>query len=121
MISLFFFLIINYNNNKKKMSVQVISLGEYDFSVFNINPLEQIIISNLIKFNISSYSISKDQNNEIVFSYEHLRYYIQTNTSIIYNGYYLQRIYVLRKVINLNSGVERQDSLADFRSLFITI
>lgn len=48
------------------MSVQVISIGEYDFSVFNINPLEQIIISNLIKFNISSYAISKDQNNEIV-------------------------------------------------------
>lgn len=49
------------------MSVNVVSLGEYDFSIFGLNSLEQIIISNIIKFDISSYSISKNLQNEIVF------------------------------------------------------
>ena len=49
------------------MSVNVVSLGEYDFSIFDLNPLEQIIISNIIKFDICSYSVSKNLQNEIVF------------------------------------------------------
>lgn len=48
------------------MSVNVVSLGEYDFSIFDLNSIEQIIISNIIKFDISSYSLSKNQNNEII-------------------------------------------------------
>ena len=48
------------------MSVNVVSLGEYDFSIFGLNSLEQIIISNIIKFDISSFSLSKNENNEII-------------------------------------------------------
>ena len=50
------------------MSIEIASLGNFDYSIFDLSNTEKIVISNMIKYDISSYFITKNiQNNSIEF------------------------------------------------------
>lgn len=50
------------------MSIEIVSLGNFDYSLFNLSFSEEFIISHMVKYDISSYHVTKDIfNNTIEF------------------------------------------------------
>lgn len=50
------------------MSIEIVSFGKFDYSVFNLSSTEENIISSMINYDISSYHITKDiDKNSIEF------------------------------------------------------
>lgn len=57
-----------------KMSVELLSVGNFDYSVFDLTSQEENIISQLIKYDISSYLITKD------ISLNHIEFFMNSTS-----------------------------------------